>query len=145
MPAEVPGIQRFRDFELDPNACELRRNGRIVHLERIPLKLLSLLVERSGQIVTREEILERIWGKSVFIDIESSINTAVRKIRRALDDDAEAPRFVATAPAKGYRFIAGAQESASQAILIRRSETAVPDQSPEWQSRATAQPASGGI
>jgi TolB-like protein/DNA-binding winged helix-turn-helix (wHTH) protein len=96
----------FADFELDQGAYELRRKGRVVRLQRIPLDLLLLLVERRGQIVTREEILERVWGKGVFIDTESSINTAVRKIRRALDDDADAPRYVVTIPAKGYRFVA---------------------------------------
>lgn len=97
-------IRRFDDFEFDPNASELRRNGQIVHLERIPLELLNLLTERSGQIVTREEILEHVWGKGVFVDTDSSINTAVRKIRRALDDDSDEPRFVVTIPKKGYRF-----------------------------------------
>lgn len=97
-------IRQFDDFEFDPNASELRRNGQIVHLERIPLQLLNLLTERSGQIVTREEILEHVWGKGVFVDADSSINTAVRKIRRALDDDPDEPRFVVTIPKKGYRF-----------------------------------------
>jgi DNA-binding winged helix-turn-helix (wHTH) protein len=99
-------IRRFEDFELDESVHELRRNGRAVHLERIPFEFLCLLVERSGQMVTRGEILERVWGKGVFIDSESSINTAVRKIRRALNDDSDPPQFVVTIPAKGYRFMA---------------------------------------
>jgi adenylate cyclase len=99
-------IRHFEDFELDPNACRLSRGGQLVRLERIPLELLCLLVERWGQVVTRDEILERIWGKGVFIDGENAINTAVRKIRRALQDDADAPRFIVTIPAKGYRFVA---------------------------------------
>jgi DNA-binding winged helix-turn-helix (wHTH) protein len=100
MPAEVC---RFEDFELDPSAYWLRHKGRIVHLERIPFRLLCLLVERRGQLVTREKILEQIWGKGIFIS-ENSINTAVRKIRRALNDDADAPRFIVTVPSGGYRF-----------------------------------------
>jgi adenylate cyclase len=99
-------VRRFEDFELDPNANRLSRNGQVVRLERIPLELLCLLVERCGQVVSREDILERVWGKGVFIDSENAINTAVRKIRRALDDDTDAPRFIVTIPAKGYRFIA---------------------------------------
>src|SRR5712692_7871159 len=99
-------IFRFRDFELDRGACELRRGGTALHLQRIPFQLLSLLVERRGQLVTREEILEHIWGKGVFVDSENSINSAVRKIRRTLNDDADAPRFVVTVASKGYRFIA---------------------------------------
>ncbi len=78
----------------------------MVKLERIPLELLFLLVNRRGQIVTRDEILERVWGKGVFVDIENSINSAIRKVRRALNDDPERPRFVATIASKGYRFVA---------------------------------------
>jgi TolB-like protein/DNA-binding winged helix-turn-helix (wHTH) protein/Tfp pilus assembly protein PilF len=99
-------IWHFEDFEVDPNAYRLSCSGEIVRLERIPLELLFLLIERCGQLVTREEILERIWGKGVFIDREHAINTAVRKIRRALNDDADKPRFIVTIPGKGYRFIA---------------------------------------
>src|SRR6516165_11518431 len=99
-------IWHFEDFELDPNAYRLSRSGVIVRLERIPLELLFLLIERCSQLVTREEILERIWGKGVFIDREHAINTAVRKVRRALNDDASAPRFIVTIPGKGYRFAA---------------------------------------
>src|ERR1039458_1292159 len=97
---------QFADFVLDHGAYELRRGGVVVPLQRIPLELLCLLVERHGQLLTRREILERIWGKGVFVDSENSINTAVRKLRRALCDDSEAPRFVTTVPGKGYRFVA---------------------------------------
>jgi pimeloyl-ACP methyl ester carboxylesterase/DNA-binding winged helix-turn-helix (wHTH) protein len=106
-----PGIFRFADFELDRSVYELRRKGRPIKMQRIPLDLLFLLVERRDQLVTREEILERIWGKGVFLDSENSINTAVRKIRRALHDDPDAPRFVVTMPGKGYRFVAAVHES----------------------------------
>src|SRR5262245_17152691 len=99
-------VRHFEDFELDPSAYRLSRSGEIVRLERIPLELLFLLIERCGQLVTREEILERIWGKGVFIDREHAINTAVRKIRRALNDDVNDPRFIVTIPGKGYRFVA---------------------------------------
>ncbi len=99
-------IFRFGDFELDRSAYELRRAGTGVHLQRIPFQLLSLLVERCGQLVTREEILEYIWGKGVFVDGENAIRSAVRKIRRALNDDADVPRFIITVPTRGYRFAA---------------------------------------
>src|ERR1700719_3711334 len=99
-------LLQFEDFVLNRGACELRRGAVVVPLQRIPLELLCLLVERRGQLVTREEILERVWGKGVFVDSENSINTAVRKVRRALSDDPDAPRFVATVPARGYRFVA---------------------------------------
>jgi TolB-like protein/DNA-binding winged helix-turn-helix (wHTH) protein/Flp pilus assembly protein TadD len=107
MPAE---IYQFEDFELDAGAYQLRRAGRVVHLERIPLDLLFLLLERRGQLLTREEILGRIWGKEVFVDVDSSINTAIRKIRQALHDNPESPHFVHTIPGKGYRFEASLVE-----------------------------------
>jgi DNA-binding winged helix-turn-helix (wHTH) protein/predicted ATPase len=97
---------QFDDFVLNRSACELRRGDALVPLQRVPLELLSFLLERRGQLVTRKEILERVWGKGVFVDGETSINTAVRKLRRALSDDPHAPRFVATVPARGYRFVA---------------------------------------
>jgi len=97
---------QFEDFVLDRGAYELRRGGVVVPLQRIPLELLMLLVERRGQLVTREEILDRVWGKGVFVDIESAINTAIRKVRRALSDDPEEPRLILTVPARGYRFVA---------------------------------------
>src|SRR6266852_8291451 len=96
----------FEDFVLNRGAYELRRGGVVVPLQRIPLELLCLLVERRGELVTREEIIERVWGKGVFVDSEASINTAMRKLRRALSENPDASRFIATVPARGYRFIA---------------------------------------
>jgi pimeloyl-ACP methyl ester carboxylesterase/DNA-binding winged helix-turn-helix (wHTH) protein len=101
----------FGEFELDRNLYELRCKGRSMKVERIPLDLLFLLVERRGHLVTRVEIQERIWGKGVFLDADSAINSAVRKIRRALSDDPESPRFVVTVPTRGYRFAAEVRES----------------------------------
>src|SRR6266481_992812 len=94
------------DLELDRGAYELRRSGEALRLSRIPMELLLLLVERRGALVTRDEIVERIWGKGVFQDTDNSINAAVRKLRQVLDDDPERPRFVQTVTGKGYRFIA---------------------------------------
>ena len=107
----VSEVSRFDDFELDRNAYELRCAGSAVHLERIPLDLLFLLVERHGELVTRQEILERIWGKNVSVDADNSINTAVRKIRRAVKDDPDNPRFLYTIPGKGYRFVVPTMET----------------------------------
>src|SRR5271170_8347585 len=98
-------LVQFEDFVLNRGAYELRRGDAVVPLQRIPLELLCLLVERRGQLVTREEILERVWGKGVFLDTDNAINSAVRKIRHALHDDSDSPRFVATVPGKGYRFV----------------------------------------
>ncbi len=109
MPADVV---KFGDgLELDRNSYELRRAGRALKLERIPLDILFLLVERRGQLVTREDIIGRIWGKDVFVDTDSSINGAIRKIRQVLKDDPENPVFVQTVMGKGYRFIAAVTEA----------------------------------
>jgi TolB-like protein/DNA-binding winged helix-turn-helix (wHTH) protein len=97
---------QFEGFELDRSAYQLRYDGEVVRLERLPLELLFLLVELRGQLVTREQIIDRLWGKNVFVDSDSGINTAVRKIRHALHDDPNTPRYVVTVPAKGYRFAA---------------------------------------
>lgn len=107
-------IFRFADFELDRSAYQLRCNGRPLKVERIPLDLLFLLIDRRDQLVTREEILERIWGKGLLLDTDNAINSAIRKIRRALRDDPDAPRFVVTVPTKGYRFVAPVRERNQQ-------------------------------
>ena len=97
---------RFGEFALDVPAYELRRAGSPVRLERQPMDLLILLVERRGQLVSRAEIIDKLWGKDVFVDVETGIHTAARKIRQALGDSTDAPAFLETVPGKGYRFIA---------------------------------------
>jgi DNA-binding winged helix-turn-helix (wHTH) protein len=94
------------DLELDWRAYELRRSGQPIRLSRIPMELLFLLVERRGELVTRDEIVARIWGKDVFLDTDNSINAAVRKLRQVLDNDPEHPRYLQTVTRMGYRFIA---------------------------------------
>jgi TolB-like protein/DNA-binding winged helix-turn-helix (wHTH) protein len=100
------GVIKFAEFELDSGRYELRRGESVLKLEKIPMELLIVLVESNGQLVTRDEIIEKIWGRDVFLDTEHGINTAIRKIRQALGDDPEKPRFVQTVTGKGYRFIA---------------------------------------
>src|SRR5260370_7543465 len=97
---------RFRDYLLDPDGFELCRAGHRLRLERKPMELLILLAENQGHLVKREEIIEKIWGKDFFFDAENGINNAIRKIRSALNDNAEHPLFVETSLGKGYRFIA---------------------------------------
>jgi len=102
-----PDLVRLADnLELDRSAYELRRSGERLKLSRIPMELLLLLVERRGELVTRDEIVERIWGKDVFLDTDNSINAAIRRLRQMLEDDSEQPRFVETVTGRGYRFIA---------------------------------------
>ena len=109
------GSYHFGEFELDRERFELRRNGRAQKLERIPLELLLLLAERQGAVVSRQEIIDRLWGKDVFLDTEHGINTAIRKIRQTLKDDPEQPRFVQTVTGKGYRFVAEKNGDSSSA------------------------------
>jgi TolB-like protein/DNA-binding winged helix-turn-helix (wHTH) protein/Tfp pilus assembly protein PilF len=99
-------LLEFDEFSLDCDRYELLRSGRPVKLEKIPMELLILLVTKDGRLVTRQEIIEHVWGKEVFVDTEHGINTAIRKIRNVLRDDPGQPRFVQTVSRKGYRFVA---------------------------------------
>jgi DNA-binding winged helix-turn-helix (wHTH) protein/Tol biopolymer transport system component len=99
-------VFEFGAFRLDCDRFELSSAGRSLKLERKPMELLILLAARDGQLVTRDEIAQHLWGSEVFVDTEHGINTAVRKIRQALGDDPESPRFVQTVTGKGYRFSA---------------------------------------
>ena len=99
---------RFDDFELDYARFQLCRSGNPVRLEGLPLQLLMFLVEKRGQLVTREQISAELWSKDVFVDVEQGINTAIRKIRRALADDPNEPHYLQTVVGRGYRFVAPA-------------------------------------
>jgi TolB-like protein/DNA-binding winged helix-turn-helix (wHTH) protein/Tfp pilus assembly protein PilF len=103
------------DFELDPRAYELRRAGRALKLERIPLKILCLLVENPGQLVSRDQIIARVWGPKVHVDTDNSINGAMRKLRQVLGDTCDQPRFISTVTGVGYRFIAPVQDPVESA------------------------------
>jgi len=100
------GLIKFDEFALDCDRYELLRSGDSVKLEKLPMELLILLVQKQSNLVTRPEIITRLWGDDTFVDTEHGINTAVRKIRTVLRDDPEQPRFVQTVTGKGYRFIA---------------------------------------
>lgn len=102
MPEHSPSPDRLH---LDLKRYELRRGGAVLKLEKIPMELLIFLVEHKDRLVSRDEIIEKIWGKGVFLDTEQGINTAVRKIRLALREDPEQPRYLQTVVGKGYRFI----------------------------------------
>jgi DNA-binding winged helix-turn-helix (wHTH) protein/predicted ATPase len=97
---------QFGDFILDQSRYRLQRGERLLRLEKRPMELLILLVERRGELVSRADIAERLWGKDVFLEIDHSINTAIRKVRQALRDDPDKPRFIETVVGKGYRFAA---------------------------------------
>jgi DNA-binding winged helix-turn-helix (wHTH) protein len=100
---------RFGMYELDRSAMELRKNGRLIRLQEQPCRVLAILAERPGELVTREQLQAQVWGDT-FVDFDHSLNKAVNRIREALDDNAGAPRYVETVPRRGYRFIAPVAE-----------------------------------
>ena len=102
----TPGRLRFGTFELDVRARELRKGGARIRLQDQPFEILRLMLERPGDVVTREELRQRLWPDGTFVDFEHSLNAAVKRLRASLGDDAENPRFVETLPRRGYRFIA---------------------------------------
>jgi DNA-binding winged helix-turn-helix (wHTH) protein/Tol biopolymer transport system component len=106
MPVLTRNRIRFGPFELDPQSGELFRLGQKLNLHGQPIEVLSILVERPGQLVTREDFCRRLWPQDTFVDFEHSLNTAIKKLRQTLDDDPDAPRYIETLPKKGYRFIA---------------------------------------
>jgi DNA-binding winged helix-turn-helix (wHTH) protein len=112
-----PPAVKFGEFELDSAAFELRRKGRPVRVERLPLEFLLLLVSRKGELVTRDEIVGKLWGNDVFIDTNTVINVAVCKAGKALRDDADSPRFLLTVPSKGYRFVATVKEKPTESSI----------------------------
>src|SRR5579863_7494992 len=105
----------FGEFELDFGRFQLYRTGKPVRLEGLPLQLLIFLAENPGQLVTREQIAEKLWGNHVFVDVEQGINTAIRKIRKALDDDSVQPQLLQTVVGRGYRFVGIAGEELNAA------------------------------
>src|ERR1700681_4890228 len=114
-PAANPGVVRFGLFELDLDSRELRKSGVRIKLQEQPFLILALLVERPGAIVTREELQKKLWPGDTFVDFEQGLNNAMKRLRAALDDNAESPHFIETLPRRGYRFI-GAVNSNGQAL-----------------------------
>jgi DNA-binding winged helix-turn-helix (wHTH) protein len=113
---------RFGVFVVDTRAGELYRRGKKVKLQQQPLQVLVALVERPGEVVTREELRQRIWPADTFVDFEHSLNTAVKKLRQALGDRAGKSKFVETLPRRGYRFLAPVEvEEQKPAISPTRS------------------------
>ena len=119
-PVPIRQLLKFgEDFEFDLRAYELRRCGVPLKLEPTPFRILDLLLELRGELVRREEIVEKIWGKGVFVDTDNSINGAIRKIRQVLNDDPEKPRFIQTVTGRGYRFIAPVIEADGDVQRLR--------------------------
>jgi len=129
---------RFGVFEADFFAGELRKNGMKVKLHAQPLAVLKILLEHSGEVVTRDELKQRLWGSNTFVDFEHGLNKAINKLREALSDDADTPRYIQTLPRRGYRFI-------GPLTMTKPAELATPPQRTKSKLRFTAAFASAGL
>ena len=125
---------RFGPFELDRRTAELRRKGTRIRLEGQPIQILLLLLDRPGELVTQEEIRKKLWPDGTVVEYEHSIKTALRKLRYALGDGAEVPRFIETLPRRGYRFIAP----------VEAAPTALPPAERSFEPQSNSQPSANG-
>jgi TolB-like protein/Tfp pilus assembly protein PilF len=131
-----PEVLRFGDFELNLISCELRKGGKVLHLQPQPAKVLSLLAIQAGKLVTREELKNQIWQDTTFVNFEDGLNFCIRSIRAVLHDSADAPRFIQTLPRRGYRFLAPVAQGMAEdsekldslAVLPLKSLSDDPDQ-----------------
>src|SRR5579872_6593259 len=125
-------IIRFGSFEADLAEGRLTKAGVRIHLQEQPFQILVLLLERSGQLVTREEIREKLWSNHTFVEFDDALNTAVRKLRAALCDSADNPRFLETVPRRGYRFVAPVRsivDEPTHTLQGEKSASELPDPS----------------
>jgi DNA-binding winged helix-turn-helix (wHTH) protein/tetratricopeptide (TPR) repeat protein len=137
VPANVARY-RFGPYELDPEEGTLARNGIRIKLQDLPYRLLLMLVERPGEIITREEVRQRLWPENTFVEFDNSLGVAIRKVRESLNDNAEAPNYVATLPRRGYRFVAPVTVEG----LPARVEISPPSEKPTFLAEAaTSAPA----
>ena len=131
----LDSLVRFGAFELDLRTGDLRKAGVRIHLPEQPLQVLKTLLSRPGELVTRDELRQRLWSAETFVDFEHGLNAAVRRLRDALGDAADLPRFVETLPRRGYRFIAPVTSPAAVATPpaatpideVRRDASQAPD------------------
>jgi TolB-like protein/DNA-binding winged helix-turn-helix (wHTH) protein/lipoprotein NlpI len=119
MHVPVKSTVRFADFELDLSTGELRSNGDVTYLQEKPFRILSLLLEHPGQLITREQLVKHLWPDGTFVDFDQGLNKAVNRLREALGDSADQPRFIETLSRRGYRFIAAMEPNghASEPVL----------------------------
>src|SRR6476646_250697 len=105
-PLRPTSVVRFGTYEVSLQSGEVRKAGLRIRVQQQPMKLLEILLERPGEVVSREELRSRVWTNESFGDFDQALNIAIAKLRTALDDSAENPRFIETLPKRGYRFIA---------------------------------------
>ncbi len=123
--ARDSALLRFDGFEVDLRAGELHKSKRKIKLQEQPFQILAILLEQPGEVVTREELQKRLWPADTFVDFDHSLNTAIKKLRHALGDDADKPRFVETLPRRGYRFIGHIEESGGVSRAAKASAPAL--------------------
>ena len=145
MPTSVPGPRTFRfgDFELDLRAGELRKHGVRLRLQGQPLQVLAALLNRAGDVVTREELRDQIWAADTFVDFDHSLHNAIARLREVLCDSAETPRYIETLPRRGYRFIAPVEavqlpSTVPSAPPERLSDAPVEPKRPQWPTALAA-------
>jgi len=133
MPAPSDGTRiSFGAFEFDASTGELSRAGERIRLQEQPRQILAALLERPGEIVTREELRERLWKTDTFVDFEHGLNTAIKKVRQALGDSAETPQFVETLARRGYRFIAPVHDVRAALPVAEQPETTPQSRTPHF-------------
>ncbi len=132
-------LLRFESFELDTRSRELRKGKNRIRLQEQPFEILRLMLERPGDVVTREELARKLWPEGTFVDFEHSLNAAVKRLRAALGDDADNPRFVETLPRRGYRFIASLGGGPSTS-LGAGTAIAMPSLAPDYKARLAGMP-----
>lgn len=142
--APVPSRIRFADYELDLRTAELRKHGRKIRLAGRPFQILAMLLEQPGEMITREEIRDRLWDRDTFVDFDHGMNSAIRKLRDALGETAGKPRFIETLARRGYRFI-GLVEREESSSAPQHAGKAPPtaDSRPEWVGRVATVGAEG--
>jgi DNA-binding winged helix-turn-helix (wHTH) protein len=116
-PPAIRGILRFDDYVVDPRSGELHKSGHKIKLQEQPFQILTILLEHPGEVVTREELCRKLWPQDTFVDFDHSLNTAIKKLRQALHDEADEPRFIETLPRRGYRFVGSMKEDQLQTQL----------------------------
>jgi DNA-binding winged helix-turn-helix (wHTH) protein len=145
VPQKSSRVVRFGLFELDLSAGELRKSGIKLRLQGQPFQVLTLLLERAGEVVTREELQQKLWPSDTFVDFDHSLNTTINKVREALGDSASSPRYVETLARRGYRFIAPVQtdipaEITSSEKAISSGESSTPTRVPSDSSPVALHP-----
>ncbi|HEY7285110.1 MAG TPA: winged helix-turn-helix domain-containing protein [Vicinamibacterales bacterium] len=126
------GRIRFGDFEADIASGQLRRGGTLVPIQDLPFRLLTALLERPGEVVSRAELATALWGADTFVDAAAGLNTAVAKLRESLGDDADQPRLIETVPKRGYRFMGSIEptdDKRTAEVLTERKTSALGDRS----------------